>query len=117
MYVLLSGKPPFIGHNKVSLFKKIKWGAYDFNSKEWSGISKEAKNLIEKLLVKDVDKRLTLEAALNHPWITNNMESYKIEMDIVNRLSEFKFENDFKKYAVETLIETMKEKDIQKLKK
>ena len=40
------------------------------------------------------------------------MESYKIETEIVSRLSEFRYENEFKKYAVNTLIETMKDSEI-----
>jgi calcium-dependent protein kinase len=61
MYVLLSGMAPFMGHNRKSVFKKIAKVSYNFYGHEWDLVSNEAKDLIAKLLVKDVDKRLTLE--------------------------------------------------------
>merc|ERR1712241_224949 len=35
----------------------------------WSGISEGAKDLIEKLLVRDASQRLDASSILNHPWI------------------------------------------------
>lgn len=47
----------------------IREGYFEFPEKDWSGISADAKDLIAKLLVKDVSKRLTAADVLNHPWI------------------------------------------------
>ena len=116
MYVLLTGTAPFMGNDKMSVFKKISRVEYDFNGAEWDFISDEAKDLISKLLVKDVEKRLTLEQAMEHPWITKNMEQYKIDHEIINRLGNFKYETQFKKLAVKTLVEMMNESDVKKLK-
>jgi len=40
-----------------------------FPEKHWSGISKEAKDLITKLLVRDASQRLDATSIVNHPWI------------------------------------------------
>ena len=43
-------------------------GRFDFEGEEWAEISKEAKDLIKKLICKP-EKRLTAEEALQHKWI------------------------------------------------
>ena len=43
-------------------------GKYDFDGEEWDDVSKEAKDLIKKLICKP-EKRLTAEEALQHKWI------------------------------------------------
>lgn len=84
LYIMLSGHPPFYGkcgtdcgwekgENCKScqemLMKMIQEGVYDFPSKEWDGISLEAKNLISHLLVRDATKRYTADMVLQHPWL------------------------------------------------
>ena len=116
MYVLLSGMAPFMGHNRKSVFKKIAHVSYDFKGREWDLVSNEAKDLISKLLVKDVDKRLSLDKAIEHEWIKKNMEKYKLDMNIVTKISQFQYQSEFKKVAMKMLVESMKEKDIIALK-
>ena len=69
MFVLLCGYPPFYGGNKKAIFKNITKGKFKFDKDEWADISDDAKDLIQKLLVKDVDKRFTAGQALHHDWI------------------------------------------------
>jgi len=69
MYIMLSGKPPFGGRSNKEIIDNVLKGSYNFNSAVWSGISKEAKDLISKLLDRQADMRLTAEEAYNHPWI------------------------------------------------
>ena len=44
---------------------------FDFDGEEWSEISKEAKDLIKKLIISP-EKRLTADEALKHKWFTIN---------------------------------------------
>jgi len=60
-YILLCGYPPFEPDNGIIYL--------EFPSPEWDVISSSAKDLIEKLLVTDPNKRSTAEEALKHPWI------------------------------------------------
>lgn len=39
-----------------------------FDSPQWSSFSKDAKDLIFRLLIKKPAERITLEQALAHPW-------------------------------------------------
>ena len=50
-------------------FHQIKGGAYVYHSPEWDSVSPEAKNLIDRMLTVDPDKRIGAEAALAHHWI------------------------------------------------
>jgi serine/threonine protein kinase len=60
-YILLCGYPPFEPDNGIIYL--------EFPSPEWDTISSSAKDLIEKLLISDPNKRLTAEEALKHAWI------------------------------------------------
>ena len=51
-------------------------GKFDFDGEEWEPISKEAKDLIKKLICKP-EKRLTAEEALAHKWFKNNLKEEK----------------------------------------
>lgn len=68
MYILLSGCLPFSGSNAPEVFEKVKNANYTFETKEWEGVSDEAKDLIRKLLTVDIKKRLTASNAVKHGW-------------------------------------------------
>ena len=61
IYQMLSGFPPFWGENKTDIFKAILRNPLVFNKNEWSVISDEAKDLIEKMLIKDPHERISLQ--------------------------------------------------------
>lgn len=44
---------------------------YSFDGKDFAHVSKEAKDLISKLIVVDPEKRLDTKQALAHPWFSN----------------------------------------------
>lgn len=76
LYILLCGCPPFSAKSDDEIFEKIKIGKYKYTSKVWNEISDDAKDLIDKLLIKDYKVRLSAQQALNHKWF-NNMFSDK----------------------------------------
>merc|ERR1712098_1042393 len=55
----------------------IQQGHYEFHPAEWGHVSLEAKDLINKLLVKDAKKRLSAKEVLTHSWF-RNVRSTKI---------------------------------------
>jgi len=69
IFLLLSGNLPFMGRSQKELFRKIVSGKYEFKDVDWSGISPEAKDLVQKLLVLDPDERITSSQALRHKWM------------------------------------------------
>lgn len=72
LYILLSGRPPFEGQN-VEVFTKIIKAEYDFESKRWKKVSKEAIDLIQKMMEHDKKKRISPVEALNHPWFEKHI--------------------------------------------
>ena len=76
LYFMLSGKLPFQGDSNEELYQKI----IDAKIKNIEGVSKEANNLIKKLLNPNPRKRLTIEKIKIHPWFNlfnnNNFDIY-----------------------------------------
>jgi len=68
-YFILAGYPPFNASSQNKLFRRILRGEFEFWDQHWKHISRDAKDFITKLLVKDPNKRMTAEEALNHQWI------------------------------------------------
>merc|ERR1711964_81597 len=84
MYILLCGYAPFAGNCGLDcgwdrgesctdcqekLFSSIKEGRLVFPDQHWAAISPQAKDLIQRLLVKDSGARLDANQVLDHPWI------------------------------------------------
>lgn len=71
MYILLSGEPPFNDPkaDNEAIMKKVEKGKYDISKGIWKTITKEAKDLIKKLLTYKPEDRISAEEALQHPWI------------------------------------------------
>jgi len=57
MYILLCGYPPFNGPNDKIIFQKVLEGNFSFPEEDWSQISKDAKEMIKKMLTYDPIKR------------------------------------------------------------
>lgn len=74
MYILISGEPPFNDPraDNEAIMKKVEAGKYDLDHGIWKNVSKEAKDLIKKLLTYDPAERISAEQALKHPWISDH---------------------------------------------
>ncbi|NP_001382220.1 death-associated protein kinase 2 isoform 14 [Homo sapiens] len=94
-YILLSGASPFLGDTKQETLANITAVSYDFDEEFFSQTSELAKDFIRKLLVKETRKRLTIQEALRHPWITpvDNQQA------MVRRESVVNLENFRKQYV------------------
>ncbi|KAG6594165.1 CAMK protein kinase [Phytophthora cinnamomi] len=74
LYILLCGSHPFDTYNNLSdeeIRKRILKGKFRTQSRAWQSISPSARDLIQKLLETDPNKRLSAEQALQHPWLRN----------------------------------------------
>ncbi|XP_014799949.1 PREDICTED: death-associated protein kinase 2 isoform X4 [Calidris pugnax] len=85
-YILLSGASPFLGETKQETLANITAVNYEFDEEFFSNTSDLAKDFIQKLLVKDTRKRLTIQEALSHPWITpvDNQQALVRKASVVN---------------------------------
>ncbi|EPS36430.1 hypothetical protein H072_10052 [Dactylellina haptotyla CBS 200.50] len=72
LYICLCGFPPFSDElAPPNLRDQIKEGRFDYPSPYWDSIGDAALDLIDRMLTIDPDERITVEEALEHPWVTN----------------------------------------------
>jgi calcium-dependent protein kinase len=83
MYILLSARPPFGGQDDTDIMERVATGEYDLESPPFDKVSKSALDLIRKLLTMDVNKRISAEQALNHPWFKEQQSK-----DLYNRIKD-----------------------------
>ena len=104
MYIMLSRKPPFGGEGANEIIENIQKGTVDLESHPFDTISENAKDLIRKLLTRDVKERISAQEALNHPWFKElkSKESYNEIQDekIIDKLLD-----NLKKYKKNSIIQ------------
>lgn len=61
LFMLLSGRPPFWDDSQPRMLRNIVAGKFSFSDSVWKGVSRQAKDLISRLLVVNPAKRLTCE--------------------------------------------------------
>ncbi|CAA2983827.1 phosphoenolpyruvate carboxylase kinase 2-like [Olea europaea var. sylvestris] len=71
LYIMLSGVPPFYGEGPAETFEAVLRGNLRFPSRIFRSISPEAKDLLRKMICRDVSRRLSADQVLRHPWIIN----------------------------------------------
>jgi hypothetical protein len=72
-YEFIVGKPPFESQGHSVTYRRIASVDLSFPPH----VSKDAKNLILQLLVKDPSQRLSLHKVLEHPWIVQGLAAHK----------------------------------------
>ncbi|KAJ5528009.1 DNA damage response protein kinase DUN1 [Penicillium frequentans] len=61
--------------NPLTLAQQIKMGKFDYPSPYWDSVGDPALDLIDRMLVVDVEKRITVDECLEHPWMTEKYPS------------------------------------------
>ncbi|XP_010519961.1 PREDICTED: phosphoenolpyruvate carboxylase kinase 2 [Tarenaya hassleriana] len=74
MYTMLAGEPPFNGETAAEIFEAVVRGNLRFPPRIFQSVSPEAKDLMRKMICRDVSRRLSAEEALRHPWLNNGGE-------------------------------------------
>ena len=69
-HILLTRKPLFEGVKYEEVYKRNKQMDFNLKSSAYSGIDRKAMELLESMLVKDTNGRMSAEAALRHPYFT-----------------------------------------------
>ena len=68
LYMTLVGRAPFDGKDDEEIISKISSVDYNKNEPRLIKHSPEVRDLVSKLLEKDIDKRYSVKEALEHPW-------------------------------------------------
>ncbi|KAJ0400874.1 hypothetical protein ATCC90586_002576 [Pythium insidiosum] len=90
LFILLVGYPPFFGDSEVEILLKIARGDFQFHAEDWAHISPSAKELVARMLEVRAQDRITVEEALQHPWIVENGGDSDLTQT-VRRMQEFNF--------------------------
>lgn len=116
LFILLGGLPPFWGENEKAIFDAVLKGDLDFDEDPWPKISASAKDLVKKLLVKDVSKRMSIKEALEHPWLAKGGASDEpLDVEVMNRLRTFANNSKFKKAGMVMLVKHLKKEELEGL--
>jgi len=89
MFTLLIGRPPFYNKHKLRMIKDIQSMHHCYTGLDWETVTDDAKDLINGLLDKNPNTRMTIEEALNHdvfakPVLLRNLNPGGAYADILN---------------------------------
>lgn len=70
LFFLITGFHPFDSDDQQDLLKKIVREEPDYAHERWSAVAPEAMDLVQQLLTKDKEERITIDKVLEHKWIT-----------------------------------------------
>uniref|UniRef100_A0A6V0BWA8 Non-specific serine/threonine protein kinase n=1 Tax=Zooxanthella nutricula TaxID=1333877 RepID=A0A6V0BWA8_9DINO len=118
MHILLIGRAPFKGRSSMDTFKLIRRGSVDFQRRQWSQISEDAKFLVRDMLRVNPHLRLTADAALRREWIESLAPNASADFDaaVIERLSKFKVENELRKAALNVAARSLAKSRLDALK-
>ncbi|KAF3322254.1 phosphoenolpyruvate carboxylase kinase [Carex littledalei] len=72
MYVMLAGGvPPFGGESAQEVFESVLRSGLRFPSRLFAGVSPLAKDLLRRMICREVSRRFSAEQVLRHPWIVS----------------------------------------------
>ncbi|KAL5851831.1 hypothetical protein ACOSQ3_006949 [Xanthoceras sorbifolium] len=70
LYIMLAGFPPFYGETVSEIFEAVLRGNLRFPTRVFQSVPSVVKDLLRRMLCKDVSRRFSADQALRHPWIT-----------------------------------------------
>ena len=76
VHALICGALPFDHENRDELMRMTRDEPLTWKDPVWSEVSKKGKDLVNRLLIKNPDERITLDEALDHDWFRNVRPKY-----------------------------------------
>ena len=114
LYMTLTGVPPFDGEQDEDIIERIKIGKFSKTSKRYLEHSPEVKDLVNSLLERDIDKRLSAKEALEHPWFKkfggrNLFCNFKKEeiMPYIDNLFQYKYNSKIQELVFAFLVHNL----------
>ena len=118
LYMTLVGRAPFDGKDDEEIINKI--SSVDYNKDEPRLVkhSPEVRDLVSKLLEKDIEKRYSAKEALDHPWFVkfggralfSNFDEEEIKPYIDNLLN-YSFNSKIQQLAIAFLVHNLPSTD------
>ena len=118
LYMTLVGVAPFDGKTDEDIIKKIKIGKYNKKEERFMKHSEEVKDLVNKLLEKNIEKRLSAKEALCHPWFEKyggrrlfcNFKPEDIR-PYINNLFNYKYNSKLQELVIAFLVHNLENND------
>ncbi|CAL5223476.1 g5999 [Coccomyxa viridis] len=117
VYIMLSGLPPFWGPNTRECFNNILTAAPSLEGDLWDSVSEPGKDFIRRLLEKDAEARLTVEEALQHPWLSQDESAPAplLSSVVVERLRSFTRTSRLERLLLNVAANQLTNKEIDRL--
>ncbi|EZG65535.1 calcium/calmodulin-dependent protein kinase [Gregarina niphandrodes] len=114
MYILLCGYPPFNSYSDRGIMQKVREAQLEFPMAEWASVSRDAKDLIQKLLTRHPKKRITAEQALKHPWLASHSTEQvpRFGVELLEKFRRFQGLSRLKKIALTIMAQHIDEGEI-----
>jgi len=114
LYMFIVGHAPFDGKTDKAIMEQVKKGNFLRNEDRWLNASKEVKDLINKLLIYEPEKRLTAMEALKHPWfkvtksnmLYNNISKEEV-LNYIQNLLSYKIKSKFEELVLAYIVHNM----------
>ena len=118
LYMTLVGRAPFDGKDDEEIIKKINSVDYNKNEPRLIKHSPEVRDLVSKLLEKNIDKRYSAKQALEHPWFNkfggralfSNFDEEEIKPFIDNLLN-YSFNSKIQQLVIAFLVHNLPNTD------
>jgi len=114
-YILLCGYPPFNGETDDEIYLEVLKGKFQFPEEDWSEVSDEAKELIKKMLTKDINKRISALESMQDPWFKKFEEKKdydkKLAKNVLTNMQKFKKHRTLEKTIISFIINQLVKKD------
>lgn len=107
MYVLMVGYAPFNGKSEAEIFQSILHTPLHFDRHDWRMVTQNAIDLLEKILQKDPNARISLRDIFRHEWFKSNfiLENEYDNKELLKRLKTFnsntKLENAIRIFLIQ----------------
>lgn len=118
VFVLLAGYMPFSGPQDEQM-KKIASGTFTMKPERWKTISEDATDFVKQLLQVDTKKRLSADAALQHPFISNRHfdEETQVDAGIIKALRDYGQHSRFRRCCMMMMSWSLSQEEREKVEK
>lgn len=99
-YILLVGYPPFWAPTETGIFYKILNARVETCGRNWPSVSRDAKDFVTSLLVKNPEGRPSAAQALSHPWLRGGAPAVPLDVGVVRAMAQFAAFTRLKKAAL-----------------
>ena len=114
LYMTLTGVPPFDGETDEDIIHRIKIGKYSKTNKRFLEHSPEVIDLVNSLLERNIDKRLSAKQALEHQWFKKfggrnlfcNFDKEEI-MPYIDNLFQYKYNSKLQELVIAFLVHNL----------